>query len=173
MYIDGSRLCLFLPKRKPQSNIGDHDRKRPLRFNASAEDPICRMRHHPLSGPCQSPTRVGGAHCQLALRDSAAGRWRKFQLSLQWGPSVGSSPLAAALRTRHSDACATGFHRLSGSCHSWPRIIAGQPGMRASGGVRAFGVAWERLLSARFLPFGERSLSAQLSRPRTRSATTA
>ena len=32
--------------------------------------------------------------------------------------------------------------------------------MTASGGVRAFGVAWERLLSARLLPFGQPALSA-------------
>ena len=34
-----------------------------------------------------------------------------------------------------------------------------------------FGVAWERLLSARLLPFGQPALSAQLRRPSTLSAT--
>ena len=43
--------------------------------------------------------------------------------------------------------------------------------MPALGGVRAFGLAWERLLSARLLPFCEPPLSAQLRRTRTQFAT--
>jgi len=50
-------------------------------------------------------------------------------------------------------------------------ILEREPPSSALGGVRAFAVAWERLLSARLLPFGQPALSAQLRRPRPRSAT--
>ena len=39
--------------------------------------------------------------------------------------------------------------------------------------VKGFGVAWERLLSARLLPFGQPALSAHLRRPTPRSAMSA